>query len=149
MAKEYGEKRAKGAMKKSSRSKQFQNSTQKSSPCTRVFLMRISWKRGCVSYGGRSFASPISRIIYYLFRSSIIYLHTLFLAVKVRHNFLKMAVKAIQNSWAASKKLKKFFRGSRKQMSPDSRAGNLQKDLEVHVCHVSEVNRKLEVGPRP
>ena len=46
MAKEYGEKRAKGAMKKSSCSKQFQNSTQKSSPCTRVFFMRISWKRG-------------------------------------------------------------------------------------------------------
>ena len=42
-----------------------------------------------------------------------------------------------------------FFRGSRKQMSPDSRAGNLQKDLEVHVClcHVSMVNRKLEAGP--
>ena len=28
-------------------------------------------------------------------------------------------------------------------MSPDYRAGNLQKDLEVHVCHVSMVNRKL------
>ena len=56
-------------------------------------------------------------------------------------------IKAIQNSWAASKKLKKFFRSSRKQMCPDSRAGNLQKDLEVHVCHVSMVNRKLEVGP--
>ena len=51
------------------------------------------------------------------------------------------------NSWAASRKLKKFFRGSRKQMSPDSRARNLQKDLEVHVCHVSMVNRKLEAGP--
>ena len=32
-------------------------------------------------------------------------------------------------------------------MSPDSRARNLQKDLEVHVCHVSMVNRKLEAGP--
>ena len=48
---------------------------------------------------------------------------------------------------AASKKLKKFFRGSRKQMSPDSRPGNLQKNLEVHVCHVSAVNRKLEARP--
>ena len=59
----------------------------------------------------------------------------------------RVPIKAIQNSWAASRKLKKFFRGSRKQMSPDSRAGNLQKDLEVHVCHVSMVNRKLEAGP--
>ena len=32
-------------------------------------------------------------------------------------------------------------------MSPDSRAGNLQKDLEVHVCDVSMINRKLEAGP--
>ena len=48
---------------------------------------------------------------------------------------------------ASLEEAEKFFRGSRKQMSPDSRAGNLQKDLEVHVCHVSMVNRKLEAGP--
>ena len=33
---------------KSSRSRQFHSSTQKTSPCTRVFFMRISWKRGWV-----------------------------------------------------------------------------------------------------
>ena len=32
-------------------------------------------------------------------------------------------------------------------MCPDSRAGNLQKDLEVHVFHVSMVNRKVEAWP--
>ena len=44
---QYGEKRPKEAMNKSSHSKQFHNSTQKSSPCIRVFFMRISWNRGC------------------------------------------------------------------------------------------------------
>ena len=41
VAKEYGEKRAKEAMKKSSRSKQFPNSTQKSSPYTRILETRL------------------------------------------------------------------------------------------------------------
>ena len=126
---------------------------------TAAWIHRVD--RKCRFHGTCSFPSPISRIYYYPFRSYIIYLHTLFLAVKVIwiwHNFLnfcwpKCVGRGGPKNWARSKlsrirgsleEAEKFFRGSRKQMYPDSRAGNLQKNLEVHVCHVSMVNRKLE-----